>query len=179
MTTMNAIGVQHIRPGNTTFASIQGGASGTEYVPIIGRFPGPNKTETLAVLPIDTPAAACDNRPRARALTRTRSMRRTLPAAVLAVLIAAIAPAQVPKAQKAAAKSAPKATPEQQRATADIHQFFRRVTQRLADADLADVKTFADWQAKRPRLREQMLEMLGLLAMPEPAGPKASVAGRL
>src|SRR5205823_10480573 len=72
--------------------------------------------------------------PVAHSLTRTRSMPRTLPAAVLAVLVAATAPAQTPKAQKAAAKNAPKVTPEQQRATADIHQFFRRVTQRLADA---------------------------------------------
>jgi len=103
-------------------------------------------------------------------------MRRTLPAAVLMALVVTSTQAQAPKGQKAA-KNAPKATPEQQRATADIQQFFRRVTQRLADADLADVKTLADWQAKRPRLREQMLEMLGLWPMPERTDLKATVTG--
>jgi hypothetical protein len=105
-------------------------------------------------------------------------MRRTLPA-VLVVLVAATAHAQAPKGQKAAAKNAPKATPEQQRATAEMHQYFRRVTQRLADADLADVKTLADWQAKRPKAREQMLEMLGLSPRPERTDLKATVTGTL
>src|SRR5262245_24127549 len=103
-------------------------------------------------------------------------MRRTLPAAVLAFLVAATVHAQAPKGQKTA-KNAPKATPEQQKATADIHQFFRRATQRLADANLADSKTLDDWQAKRPRLREQMLEMLGLWPMPERTDLKATVTG--
>src|SRR5262249_20668557 len=125
---------------------------------MMGLLPKVDKEECLASRPIDTLTGTCDNRPRARSLTRTLSMRRTLPAAFLSVLVAATVHAQAPKGQKAA-KSAPKATSEQQRATADIQQFFRRVTQRLADADLADVKTLADWQAKRPRLREQMLEM--------------------
>jgi hypothetical protein len=103
-------------------------------------------------------------------------MRRTLPAVLIVVLVAATVQAQAPKAEKAT-KNAPKATPEKQKATADIHQFFRRVTQRLADADLADVKTLDDWQAKRPRLREQMLEMLGLWPMPERTDLEATITG--
>src|SRR4051794_27789049 len=97
-------------------------------------------------------------------------MRRTLPAAALLLLAAATAPAQAPKA-------AAKATPEQQRATADIHQFFRRVNAKLAAADLADVTTLADWQAKRPVLRQQLLEMLGLDPLPERTPLHATVTG--
>jgi dienelactone hydrolase len=104
-------------------------------------------------------------------------MRRTFPAVLLA-FVAAAAPAQAPKAApKAAAKAGPKATPEQQQATDDIHQFFRRTARRLADADLADVPTLADWQAKRPQVRQQLLEMLGLWPLPEKTDLKATVTG--
>src|SRR5438128_100057 len=67
-------------------------------------------------------------------------------------------------AKHAAAGLTPR--PEQKQATADIHEFFRRVTRRLADADLADVKTLADWQRLRPQYRERVLEMLGLSPLP-------------
>jgi dienelactone hydrolase len=49
----------------------------------------------------------------------------------------------------------------------DVHEFFRRTTQRLADACLADVKTLDDWQRVRPQLRQQLFEMLGLSPLPE------------
>src|SRR5262249_61123391 len=65
----------------------------------------------------------------------------------------------------------------QRRATPATQHSFPRITPRLADAGLADVKTLADWQAKRPRLREQMLEMLGLWPMPERTDLKATVTG--
>src|SRR5437763_1525048 len=70
-----------------------------------------------------------------------------------------------------------KATPEQQRATAELHAFFRHATRRLADAALADVKTLHDWQRLRPQLRRQLLEMLGLDPLPEKTDLHGTVTG--
>ena len=72
---------------------------------------------------------------------------------------------------------APPLTAEQEKATADIHEYFRRTTARLADATLADVKTLDDWQQQRPVLREQLLEMLGLAPLPERTDLHATVTG--
>ena len=69
------------------------------------------------------------------------------------------------------------ATPEQVQATADIHEFFRRVTLKRAAADLADVKTLADWQRLRPVYRERLFEMLGLLPLPAKTALKPVVTG--
>src|SRR5579871_2796191 len=71
----------------------------------------------------------------------------------------------------------PHATPEQQRATAELHAFFRHATRRLADAELADVRTLADWQRLRPELRRQLREMLGLDPLPEKTDLHATVTG--
>ncbi len=68
-------------------------------------------------------------------------------------------------------------TAEQQKATAEIHEYFRRTTVRLADAALADVKSLDDWQRQRPVLREQLLEMLGLSPLPERTELHATVTG--
>jgi cephalosporin-C deacetylase-like acetyl esterase len=62
-------------------------------------------------------------------------------------------------------------------ATEDIHQFLRRTTQRIADACLADVKTLDDWKRLRPKLREQLFEMLGLQPLPERTPLHATVTG--
>ncbi len=66
-------------------------------------------------------------------------------------------------------------TPEQEKATAAIHEYFRRTTTRLASESLADIKTLDDWQNQRPRLREQLLEMLGLSPLPERTDLHATV----
>lgn len=76
-----------------------------------------------------------------------------------------------------ASAQTPSLTAEQQKATVDIHEYFRRTTARLADAALADVKTLDDWQRQRPVLREQLLEMLGLSPLPERTELHATVTG--
>jgi dienelactone hydrolase len=86
------------------------------------------------------------------------------------------ADAQTPGANAPGAPK-PEAPPEQRQATAAIHEFFRRCTQRLAGACLADVKTLDDWQRLRPELRRQLLEMLGLWPMPARTDLHAAVTG--
>ncbi|MBA3316424.1 MAG: hypothetical protein H0T47_24465 [Planctomycetaceae bacterium] len=45
--------------------------------------------------------------------------------------------------------------------------YFKSETAKLRDACLADINSLADWEAKRPELRRQLAEMLGLDPMPE------------
>jgi dienelactone hydrolase len=59
----------------------------------------------------------------------------------------------------------------------ELDDFFRRETQRLAESCLADVKSSADWQAARPKLRKQLLEMLGLDPLPAKIDLHATVTG--
>ena len=47
---------------------------------------------------------------------------------------------------------------ETARGRAMLDAYFARETTRIADACLADIKTKADWEAKRPELRQQFLE---------------------
>ncbi len=68
-------------------------------------------------------------------------------------------------------------TPEQTQATAAIGEYFRRTTARLADRALGDVATLDDWQQTRPRLRQQILDMLGLWPLPEKTDLHATVTG--
>jgi hypothetical protein len=53
--------------------------------------------------------------------------------------------------------------------------YFRRQTEQIADACLADVKTRADWEARRPELRRQFLDMMGLWPLPERTDLKATI----
>jgi hypothetical protein len=57
--------------------------------------------------------------------------------------------------------------------------YFRRETQRIAEASLAEFKTRADWEKKRPELRRQFLDMLGLWPLPPRTDLKAVVTGTL
>jgi hypothetical protein len=47
-----------------------------------------------------------------------------------------------------------------------LEAYFRSQVRQIADACLADVKTRADWEKKRPELRRQFLEMMGLWPLP-------------
>src|SRR5437868_8897834 len=57
--------------------------------------------------------------------------------------------------------------------------YLRRQTQRLADACLADVKTKEDWEKRRPELRRQFLEMVGLWPLPPRSDLKATITGKI
>src|SRR4051812_20340501 len=100
---------------------------------------------------------------------------------LLAMLfVGSAAPAQQPSAgANTTSKAAARLTPEEQQAVAAMHEFFRRTTRRLAEADLADIKSLADWQAKRPRLRKQILDMLGLDPLPAKTDLRAVVTGTI
>ncbi len=55
--------------------------------------------------------------------------------------------------------------------------YFRREVRRVADACLADVTTRADWERRRPELRRQLLDMLGLWPLPPRTDLHATVTG--
>src|SRR6266850_6950603 len=57
--------------------------------------------------------------------------------------------------------------------------YFRSETQKLADASLADIKTWSDWTSRRETYRQQLREMLGLDPLPERTPLKAVVTGTL
>src|SRR5438445_183572 len=57
--------------------------------------------------------------------------------------------------------------------------YFRREVKRIADASLADIKTKADWEKKRPELHRQFLEMLGLWPLPAKTDLKATITGTI
>jgi hypothetical protein len=59
-----------------------------------------------------------------------------------------------------------------------LDAYFRGQTKQIADACLADIKTKAEWERKRPELRRQFLEMIGLWPLPPRTDLKASVTGK-
>src|SRR5437870_4528071 len=65
------------------------------------------------------------------------------------------------------------------RADRMLDAYFRQQTQRLADACLADIKTREDWQRKRPEMRRQFLDMMGLWPLPPRTDLRAVVTGRV
>jgi dienelactone hydrolase len=69
--------------------------------------------------------------------------------------------------------------PDHERGKAMIAAYFRSQSRRIADACLADLSTKAAWEAKRPRLREQFLEMMGLWPLPARTELKPVVTGRV
>ncbi|OWK38368.1 alpha/beta hydrolase family protein [Fimbriiglobus ruber] len=85
-----------------------------------------------------------------------------LPACLFAALLAPAADLPVPaKADEA------------------IHQYLAAETARLSAGFMGGAKTKADWEAKRPKLKEQFLDMLGLWPLPEKTPLKAVVTGTL
>ena len=71
-------------------------------------------------------------------------------------------------------------TPEE-RAKGDtaIHKYLVAETERLSKSPLAGAATKADWDAKRPELKRQFLDMLGLWPVPEKTPLKATATGTL
>ena len=60
-----------------------------------------------------------------------------------------------------------------------IDAYFRNETRKLADACLADIKTWDDWTSRRETYRQQLREMLGLDPLPERTPLKPVVTGTL
>jgi dienelactone hydrolase len=60
-----------------------------------------------------------------------------------------------------------------------IRSYFQAETARLAEACLADVRSLADWQAKRTVYRQQLFEMLGLDPLPPRTELRPQITGRV
>jgi cephalosporin-C deacetylase-like acetyl esterase len=90
------------------------------------------------------------------------SLRRTV--SLLVLLTAAAAPAQKPEEKK---------KPGDER----IEKYLAKETERLSQRVLDGAKTRAEWEKKRPRLRREYLDMLGLWPLPEKTPLKATVTG--
>jgi dienelactone hydrolase len=58
-----------------------------------------------------------------------------------------------------------------------IAQYFADETAKLRDGCLADIKTLADWEAKRETYRQELLEMLGLAPLPSRTELNAAITG--
>lgn len=56
---------------------------------------------------------------------------------------------------------------------------FRRETRHLADACLADITSKAEWEQRRPEMRRQFLEMMGLWPLPARTDLKPVVTGKI
>ncbi|HTU91314.1 MAG TPA: prolyl oligopeptidase family serine peptidase [Gemmataceae bacterium] len=57
--------------------------------------------------------------------------------------------------------------------------YFRQQVKRIADADLVDIKTRADWEKKRPEFRRQFLDMIGLWPLPPRTDLHAAITGKV
>lgn len=60
-----------------------------------------------------------------------------------------------------------------------VEAYFKSQGRRIADACLADVQSKADWEKKRPELRRQFLEMMGLWPLPARTDLKPVVTGKV
>ena len=60
-----------------------------------------------------------------------------------------------------------------------IHKYLKAETERISKNFLDGAKTKAEWEAKRPRLKQEFLDMLGLWPLPEKTPLKATVTGTL
>src|SRR6266567_67239 len=58
-----------------------------------------------------------------------------------------------------------------------IDKYLARETERLSQRFLDGATTLEEWQKKRPRLRQEYLDMLGLWPLPEKTPLKATVTG--
>src|SRR5438132_1246297 len=60
-----------------------------------------------------------------------------------------------------------------------LENYFRHQVQQIAGACLTDIKTKEDWEKKRPELRRQFLEMVGLWPLPPRTDLKPVVTGKV
>jgi dienelactone hydrolase len=57
--------------------------------------------------------------------------------------------------------------------------YFRSQVKKIAAADLAEIKTLADWEKKRPEYRKQFLDSIGLWPLPPRSDLHATVTGKV
>jgi hypothetical protein len=62
---------------------------------------------------------------------------------------------------------------------AAIERYLRQETARVEERFLDGAKSLKEWQARRPRLHREYLDMLGLWPLPEKTPLKATVTGTL
>jgi acetyl esterase/lipase len=60
-----------------------------------------------------------------------------------------------------------------------VESYFRHQVEHIASACLTDIKTKEDWEKKRPELRRQFLEMIGLWPMPPRTDLRPVVTGKV
>lgn len=70
----------------------------------------------------------------------------------------------------------PAAETDTAKADAAIHKYLTAKTKELSERFMDGAKTKAEWEAKRPKLKEQFLDMLGLWPLPEKTPLKSAVA---
>lgn len=57
--------------------------------------------------------------------------------------------------------------------------YFRSQVKRIAEADLAEIRTRAEWEKKRPEYRQQFLDSIGLWPLPPRTDLHATVTGKV
>ena len=57
--------------------------------------------------------------------------------------------------------------------------YFRRRVKEISDDCLKDIRTKEDWEQRRPELRRQFLDMLGLWPLPPRTNLKATITGKI
>ncbi|MSR52062.1 MAG: hypothetical protein EXS09_02085 [Gemmataceae bacterium] len=68
--------------------------------------------------------------------------------------------------------------PDTAKADEAMHKYLTAKTKELSERFMDGAKTKAEWEAKRPKLKEQFLDMLGLWPLPEKTPLKATVTGK-
>lgn len=79
----------------------------------------------------------------------------------------------------AADRPAATPAPELARGQKMLEAYLKRQTQRISDACLADIKTREDWEKKRPELRRQFFDMMGLWPLPHRTDLKPVITGKI
>src|SRR5262245_62769394 len=73
----------------------------------------------------------------------------------------------------------PAQAPERKPGDEAIEKYLAAETDRLSQRVLDGATTRAEWEARRPRLRQEYLDMLGLWPLPEKTPLHATVTGTL
>lgn len=60
-----------------------------------------------------------------------------------------------------------------------LKEYFEAETDRVRDASLAEVKSLEEWEKRRPELKRQLFEMLGLDPLPEKTPLNATIVGTI